>query len=157
MVKIVDVGRRFGLWVERGTVESRKWDRPGKAGRLVIARKGTEATETEAHSAGVGCVAVVSYLLPMCPRNVTLPVSSTANHVTMSASFLFNPTLQHGLVALHALAELAAWLAAAGVLAWTLRQYDRPRRFIALPETVGEPETDGDDHSEAEHDLRDAA
>lgn len=101
--------------------------------------------------------AIVSYLSPTCPRVVTLRESSTANHVTMSASFVFNPTLQHGLVALHALAELAAWLAAAGVLAWTLRQYDRPRRFIALPETVGEPETDGDDHSEAEHDLRDAA
>ena len=75
----------------------------------------------------------------------------------MSAFFLFNPLFRQGLALLPTLAHVVAWFVVVGILVWTLRQYDRPRRLIRLPETVDEPETDNDDHTEIDRDLRDAA
>lgn len=68
------------------------------------------------------------------------------------------PTLPESLVALLKFGDVLAWLVIGALLIWTLRQYDQPRRFIELPKTVDEPETDDDDdRDEFDQDLRDAA
>ncbi|MBS0664787.1 MAG: hypothetical protein JSR48_16080 [Verrucomicrobia bacterium] len=71
---------------------------------------------------------------------------------TMISSFQVRP---ESLDALSVIADVLAWSVLAAIGIWTLRQYFRPRRFIALPKTVDEPETD--DHPETNDDLRNAA